>query len=83
MSFAAFAVLCTVPRHFHCTFQNVWKKLEMENSQLPRHLRKKSPPKPAGWGNTPLSSDPRIREAQLDSMNDMAFQASQNQLIDL
>lgn len=57
------------------------EKWEMENSQLPRHLRRKPPQAPTGWGNTSLSSDPRVREAQLDSMNEMAFQASQNQLI--
>ena len=57
------------------------EKWEMENAQLPRHLRRKPPQRPAGWGNTPLSSDPRERAAQLDSMNDIAFQASQSQLV--
>ena len=57
------------------------EKWEMENAQLPRHLRRKPPQRPAGWGNTPLSNDPRQREAQLDAMNDMAFQASQSQLV--
>lgn len=57
------------------------EKWQIENSQLPRHLRRKPPQKPAGWGNTTLSNDPRERELQLDAMNDMAFQASQMQLV--
>ena len=57
------------------------EKWQIENSQLPRHLRRKPPQKPAGWGNTALSNDPRERESQLDAMNDMAFQASQMQLV--
>lgn len=57
------------------------EKWEMENAQLPRSLRRKPPRRPAGWGDTPLSSDPRERGAQLDVMNDLAFQASQSQLV--
>lgn len=57
------------------------EKWEMENAQLPRHLRRKPPQRPTGWGTTPLSSDPRERGAQLDAMNDLAFAASQNQLV--
>lgn len=57
------------------------EKWKMENAQLPRHLRRKPPQQPTGWGNTALSNDPRERAAQLDSMNDIAFQASQSQLV--
>lgn len=57
------------------------EKWEMENAQLPRSLKRKPPRRPAGWGDTPLSSDPRERGAQLDVMNDLAFQASQSQLV--
>lgn len=57
------------------------EKWEMENAQLPRSLRRKPPRRPTGWGDTPLSSDPRERGAQLDVMNDLAFQASQSQLV--
>ena len=57
------------------------EKWEMENAQLPRNLQRKPPRRPAGWGDSPLSSDPRKRGAQLDVMNDLAFQASQSQLV--
>ena len=56
------------------------EKWHIENSQLPRHLRRKPPKQPAGWGNI-SSSDLRGRGAELDVMNEIAFQASQSQLL--
>lgn len=58
------------------------EKWQIENSQLPRHLRRKAPERPQGWGGgATLSSNPQERQHQLNMMNEMAFQSSQNQLV--
>ena len=54
----------------------------MENQQLPRHLRRPRPVRPGGLDNLAmLSNDPREKQAQLERMNEIAFQASQQQLV--
>lgn len=58
------------------------EKWDMENKQLPRHLRRPRPVRPGGFDNLAvLSNDPREKHAQLERMNEMAFHASQQQLV--
>jgi hypothetical protein len=56
------------------------EKWKVENSQLPRHLRRPTPRKPQGWGMGELSSNSLERGSQLEAMNEMAFQSSKKQL---
>ena len=58
------------------------EKWDMENKQLPRHLRRPRPMKPGGFDSLgTLSNNPQEKQAQLERMNEMAYQASQQQLI--
>jgi len=57
------------------------EKWQVENNLLPRNLRRPPPQPPQGWGVGGLSNNSRERANQLDAMNEMAFSASQMQLV--
>lgn len=57
------------------------EKWQIENNQLPKHLRQPPPRQPQGWGVGGLSNNSRERGNQLETMNQMAFESSQMQLV--
>ena len=57
------------------------KKWHMENNQLPKSMRRRPPVRPQGFGMFSQRANSRALGQEIDAMNELSYQSSQEQLI--